>query len=73
MSRPPHQAASPRSLSVSAVLLLALMTWSDWQPFDRTTWALEVFPIFIVLPLLAATYRRFPLTTLLYALIFDQS
>ena len=31
---------------------------------------MEVAPIFVVLPILWATYRRFPLTTLLYALIF---
>ena len=31
---------------------------------------LEVFPVIIALPLLWATWRRFPLTTLLYACIF---
>jgi len=31
---------------------------------------MEVAPILIALPLLAATYRRFPLTRLLYVLIF---
>jgi putative membrane protein len=31
---------------------------------------MEVLPIFIALPVLLATYNRFPLTTLLYALIF---
>ncbi len=39
-------------------------------PFDRTTWFLEVFPILIAVPLLVASYRRFPLTPLLYRLIF---
>jgi len=34
------------------------------------TWILEVFPIFLVLPVLVATFRRFPLTTLVYRLLF---
>jgi len=47
-----------------------LLVMSGIRPFDRTTWLLEVFPIFITLPILWATHRRFPLTTLVYALIF---
>jgi len=31
---------------------------------------MEIAPVLIVLPVLAMTYRRFPLTTLLYVLIF---
>ena len=38
--------------------------------YDRTTWILEVLPIFIGVPILIATRRRFPLTPLLYWLIF---
>jgi putative membrane protein len=38
--------------------------------YDRLTWFLEVAPIFIGVPVLLATYRRFPLTPLLYRLIF---
>ncbi len=49
---------------------LLLLAWSGWQPYDRGTWLMEVFPIFIVAPLLVATYRRMPLSTLLYTLIF---
>ena len=51
-------------------LLLALLAFSGVTPYDRATWVLEVFPIFVVVPLLAATYNRFPLTTLLYVCIF---
>ena len=40
------------------------------QPYDRTTWVLEVFPILIALPVLWVTSHRFPLTTLLYVCIF---
>jgi putative membrane protein len=48
----------------------ALLVWSGFEPADRTTWILEVFPIFIAAPLLLATARRFPLTPLVYRLIF---
>ena len=34
------------------------------------TWVLEVFPLFIAVPILIATARRFPLTPLAYRLIF---
>jgi putative membrane protein len=57
-------------LLAAAALLTGLLVLSGVHPFDRTTWALEIFPILIVLPILFATHRRFPLTTLLYCLIF---
>jgi len=52
-----------------AMLIIALLI-SGIQPYDRATWVMEVAPVLIALPLMAATYQRFPLTTLLYALIF---
>lgn len=61
---------SPRTLAIGAALLLVALVISGWQPYDRLTWLLEVAPVLIVLPLLWATRRRHPLTTLLYALIF---
>jgi putative membrane protein len=48
----------------------ACLAWSGIHPADRTTWVLEVFPIFIAVPLLLVTARRFPLTPLAYRLIF---
>lgn len=59
-----------QALVLAAIALVALLAWSGAQPYDRPTWALEVFPVVIVLPLLWATYRRFPLTPLLYGCIF---
>ena len=50
--------------------LLGLLVLSGVRPYDRLTWLLEVAPILIALPVLWATYHRFPLTTLLYACIF---
>lgn len=57
----------PVALLVAGAVLLV---WSGLNPADRTTWILEVFPIFIAAPLLLATARRFPLTPLVYRLIF---
>ncbi len=62
--------ASPRTLAVLAAATVALLVASGWQPYDRATWLMEVVPVMIVLPLLAATRRRYPLTPLLYALVF---
>lgn len=56
------------------VVLLALtvlvLAWSVINPHDMATWWLEVLPVFIALPLLLWTYKTFPLTELLYRLIF---
>ncbi|HMA30027.1 MAG TPA: DUF2238 domain-containing protein, partial [Thermoanaerobaculia bacterium] len=57
-------------LLVAAASLVLLLGISGLRPHDCLTWVLEVFPIIVVLPVLFLTYRRFPLTTLLYALIF---
>lgn len=57
-------------LSFALFVLTGLLAWSGWQPYDRATWFMEVAPIFLAVPLLMASYRRFPLTHLLYACIF---
>jgi putative membrane protein len=44
--------------------------YSGWKAYDRPTWLMEVAPVFIGLPILYATWQRFPLTNLLYALLF---
>jgi len=51
-----------------AIVLVALVV-SGIHPYDRATWLMEVAPVLIAAPILLATYRRFPLTTLLYLLI----
>ena len=53
-------------LGLTAVALVV----SGIGPHDRTTWWLEVFPVILGVPLLIATRRRFPLTPLLYVLLF---
>jgi putative membrane protein len=56
------------------ILLLAatliILLWSNIMPKDRLTWFLEVAPVLIALPLLTYTWQSFPLTPLLYKLIF---
>jgi putative membrane protein len=48
---------------------LAILVWSGIAPKDRFTWWMEVAPVLIGVPILVATYRRFPLTPLLYRLL----
>ena len=49
---------------------LACLGISRIGALEPGTWVLEVFPIFIGVPILIATARRFPLTPLAYRLIF---
>lgn len=51
-------------------VVVAVLAYSGIQPFDRATWWMEVLPVMIVLPVLISTYKNFPLTHLLYGLIF---
>jgi putative membrane protein len=51
------------------ILVAVALVLSGLAPTDRGTWWLEIFPILIGVPILVATYRRFPLTTLVYTLL----
>lgn len=51
------------------IAVLAVLVWSGIAPKDRATWYAEVAPVLIGLPILLATFRRHPLTPLLYWLI----
>jgi putative membrane protein len=57
-------------LPVLLILTLIALIVSGIQPYDRLTWWMEVMPVLIALPVLIFTRRRFPLTTLLYSLLF---
>jgi len=59
-----------KPLLAALAILVGLLAWSGAHPYDRLTWIMEVFPIVLVLPVLGATYRRFPLSTVLYVCIF---
>ena len=62
--------ASPVMLRAAVALTVAALIWSGIGPYDRTTWWLEVMPVLIALPVLYLTRRRYPLTPLLYVLLF---
>ena len=59
-----------RWLWAAVAALLALLVWSGVVAKDRATWLMEVMPVMLALPLMMASYRRMPLTSLLYFLIF---
>ncbi|MBC8023848.1 MAG: DUF2238 domain-containing protein [Burkholderiales bacterium] len=61
--------SAPRALLAATAILAVGLVISGIRPYDRTTWLLEVFPVLIALPLMWGTWRRFPLTTLLYVLV----
>jgi putative membrane protein len=50
-------------------VFFGVLAWSGIAPKDRFTWFLEVLPALIGVAVLAATYRSFPLTRLVYGLI----
>ncbi len=50
--------------------IIVILIVSGIRPYDRLTWWMEVAPVLIGLPILLATYRPFPLTSLLYRLLF---
>ena len=54
-------------------LFAVVLLWSGIGPKDRLTWWLEVAPALIGALVLALSYRRFPLTPLLYWLILVHS
>lgn len=51
------------------ILYVSSLTWSAIAPHDYFTWSLEAAPALIGATILAATFKRFPLTPLSYTLI----
>jgi putative membrane protein len=60
---------SGKALAAMLAVVLTALLISGIGPYDRLTWWLEVAPVLIAVPVLLATFRRFPLTPLLYGLI----
>lgn len=58
-----------RALAALTLLWVAGLILSGWHPSDRATWWMEVAPVWIALPVLWWTHRRFPLTPLALGLI----
>ena len=49
---------------------LLVLLWSGINPRDRITWFFEVLPVILVLAILVPTAKSFPLSSLLYRLLF---
>lgn len=64
-----YERSATEPLVLLALTFIALVV-SGINPYERTTWYLEVAPVVIGAAILIATYRRFRLTPLLYRLIF---
>lgn len=56
--------------SLLVALTLMALTASGIAPYDRLTWWMETLPVMLGLPLLFASWRSFPLTPLVYRLLF---
>ena len=54
-------------------IFLGVLIWSAINPKDMFTWFLEVVPALIGLVVMAFTYKKFPLTPLVYTLILVHS
>jgi putative membrane protein len=67
----------PKGINRAHLALLGLwavaLAVSGYHAYDPFTWVLEVFPAVIAIAVLAISYERFPLTNLLYGLIFVHS
>ena len=68
-SPPEKSGARTNEPLVLLLVTVAALVVSGIRPFGRGTWWLEIFPVILGLPILIATYRRFPLTPLLYRLL----
>lgn len=54
-------------------VFFGVLAWSAVNPKDGPTWLLEALPALVGLVVMVFTYRRFPLTPLLYFLILVHS
>jgi putative membrane protein len=51
------------------IIVGCVFAWSMVRPADWFTWFLEVLPVLLVVPILAATWGRFRFTNLVYGLL----
>ena len=57
-------------LGLGTTIIAIVLIISGIKPYDRMTWLMEVIPVLIVMPVLFMSFKNFPLTNLLYSLIF---
>lgn len=65
-----NRTVNPLILRAGALLLGLFLVYTGVSAVEKTTWLMEVTPVIIIVPLLLFTAQRYPLTPLLYALIF---
>ncbi|HEX8867808.1 MAG TPA: DUF2238 domain-containing protein [Lentzea sp.] len=65
-----YEKRSPAEPLILLALTAVALVVSGINPHSRSTWYLEVAPVVIGTAVLVPTYRRFPLTPLLYRLLF---
>ncbi|MEQ1690264.1 MAG: DUF2238 domain-containing protein [Gemmatimonas sp.] len=58
-----------RWVPLLALVVVVLLVLSGITPYERSTWIMEVAPIFLAAPVLWWSGRRFPLSSLLYVII----
>lgn len=61
---------NPVILNAGAIVLTLILIYTGFCATEKLTWLMEVTPVIIVVPVLLATMRRYPLTPMLYTLIF---
>jgi putative membrane protein len=61
---------APNAFALACLALTATaLIWSGFAPKDRATWLMEIAPILIAIPIILATWKRFPLSALLVGVI----
>lgn len=65
-----NRTVNPLILRTGALLLALFLVYTGVNAAEKVTWLMEVTPVIIIIPLLLFTANRYPLTPLLYALIF---
>lgn len=61
---------NPVILNAGAIVLTLILIYTGFCATEKLTWLMEVTPVIIVVPVLLATMKRYPLTPMLYTLIF---
>lgn len=59
-----------RKPALYILVLILISLWSVFEPYDMFTWFLEAAPVYIGAVILIYSYRTFPLTPVLYYLLF---
>ncbi|RLD29231.1 MAG: DUF2238 domain-containing protein [Bacteroidetes bacterium] len=59
--------------SIWLAIFISILIWSAIEPKDYVLWFLQMIPVIVGISVMLLTYKRFPLTPLLYFLILFYS